>query len=84
MVAIHSQKPEVDLFQFFWKELQLVGARVYERDDFDMAIELVASGKIDIEPFVSSISALEDIGSAFASMENNPTRMKALVYCGVE
>ncbi|EIK45886.1 dehydrogenase [Cellvibrio sp. BR] len=81
MVAIHSQKPEVDLFQFFWKELELVGARVYEAADFDMAIELVASGKVKLEPFISSVSSLNNIGSAFASMDNNPAGMKALVSC---
>ena len=83
MVAIHSQKPMVDLFQFFWKELELLGARVYERADFEMAIELVASGKIELQPFISSVSSLADIGQAFASMENNPTGMKALVSCNI-
>lgn len=81
MVAIHSQKPPVDLFQFFWRELELVGARVYEDADFEMAIDLVASGKVDLEPFITSVSELADISSAFASMDNNPTGMKALVSC---
>ncbi|MCQ8818851.1 alcohol dehydrogenase catalytic domain-containing protein [Pseudoalteromonas agarivorans] len=81
MVAIHSQKPPVDLFQFFWRELELVGARVYEDADFEMAIDLVDSGKIDLAPFITSVSELADISSAFASMDNNPTGMKALVSC---
>ncbi|MCW1717213.1 alcohol dehydrogenase catalytic domain-containing protein [Pseudoalteromonas sp. A3] len=81
MVAIHSQKPPVDLFQFFWRELELVGARVYVDADFEMAIDLVASGKIDLAPFITSVSELADISSAFASMDNNPTGMKALVSC---
>lgn len=84
MVAIHAQKPAVDLFQFFWKELELVGARVYEAADFDMAIDLVARGEVELEPFISSVSQLQDIGRAFASMDNNPTGMKALVSCGAE
>lgn len=84
MVAIHSVKPEIDLFQFFWKELELLGARVYEAADFDWAIELIASGQIDLKPFISSISPLADIGSAFASMDGNPEGMKALVECNAE
>ena len=39
MVAIHAQKPVIDLFQFFWRELEMVGARVYEPSDYDQAIE---------------------------------------------
>ncbi|WP_299570924.1 alcohol dehydrogenase catalytic domain-containing protein [uncultured Shewanella sp.] len=84
MVAIHAQKPQVDLFQFFWKELELLGARVYEHADFDMAIELVASGKIDLAPFITSVSDLNNISNAFESMDNNPTGMKALVSCAVK
>ncbi|WP_394174836.1 zinc-dependent alcohol dehydrogenase [Thalassotalea litorea] len=84
MVAIHANAPQVDLFQFFWKELELVGARVYEREDFDMAIDLIASGKADLKPFISSINHLDEIGKAFANMDNNPTGMKALVSCQPE
>ena len=84
MVAIHSEAPQIDLFQFFWKELELLGARVYEAADYDWAIELIASGKVEIEPFISSITPLNDIRSAFASMDNNPQGMKALVECNAE
>ena len=84
MVAIHSQKPQLDLFKFFWRELELVGARVYEAQDFEQAIEMVANGKIDLVPFISKVAQLTDIGSAFASMDGNPSGMKALVSCGAE
>lgn len=84
MVAIHSTAPPIDLFQFFWKELELLGARVYEAADFDWAIELISSGEIDLKPFISSVNPLADIGNAFASMDNNPQGMKALVECNAE
>ena len=29
-----TEKP-VDLFKFFWKELKLIGARVYEKEDYE-------------------------------------------------
>ena len=81
MVAIHSTKPEIDLFKFFWKELELLGARVYEAADYEWAIKLVAEKKIDLAPFISSVTELNDIQSAFASMDGNPEGMKALVKC---
>ena len=43
MVAIHSQPRPVDLFRFFWRELKLIGVRVYEAEDFDAAIRLTAA-----------------------------------------
>ncbi len=81
MVAIHAEKPAVDLFQFFWKEIELLGARVYEHDDFEKAIEIVANGDIDLEPYVTSISTLENIADAFRGMDGNLQGMKALISC---
>lgn len=79
MVAIHAQKPQVDLFSFFWKELELLGARVYEHKDFEYAISLLSNKELDLVPFVSSVSKLNNIGDAFAAMDGNPSGMKALV-----
>lgn len=84
MVAIHSEAPQIDLFQFFWKELELLGARVYEAADYDWAIDLIAQGKVEIESFISSVTPLNDISSAFAAMDGNPQGMKALVECNAE
>ena len=32
MVAIHPQPREVNLHRFFWRELELLGARLYQRE----------------------------------------------------
>lgn len=82
MVAIHASPPPVNLFQFFWKELEMVGARVYEAADFDRAIRIVANNEIELEPFITSVNSLPDIGAAFANMDGNPAGMKALLSCG--
>ena len=81
MVAIHAEAPPVNLFHFFWKELEMVGARVYEAADFDQAIAMVANGDLDLEPFITSINTIEDISTAFSSMDGNPAGMKALIQC---
>ncbi|MGB5510844.1 MAG: alcohol dehydrogenase catalytic domain-containing protein [Woeseiaceae bacterium] len=84
MVAIHSAAPPVNLFHFFWKELEMVGARVYEAADFDQAIAMVANGDLDLEPLITSVNSIQDIGTAFSSMDGNPAGMKALIKCGGE
>ncbi|TCL01149.1 2-desacetyl-2-hydroxyethyl bacteriochlorophyllide A dehydrogenase [Shimia isoporae] len=82
MVAIHAQKPQIDLFQFFWRELKLIGARVYEPEDYEKAIQLVVSGAIDSERVITDVSPLEDIQQAFESLDNSPTAMKSLIKVG--
>lgn len=79
MVAIHAKKPQIDLFQFFWRELQMIGARVYEPEDYDKAIELVAKGAIDAERVITDVAPLSEIQSAFEALDASPTALKSLI-----
>ena len=84
MVAIHAEKPSVDLFRFFWRELKLSGARVYEPEDYERAISIVAGGGIDADAIITDINPLSAIQSAFESLDSNPTAMKSLIRIGDE
>ena len=79
MVAIHASRPLVDLFRFFWRELELIGARVYEPGDFDRALELLGSGAIDVDAIITDQQPLERIGDAFASLTGNAEALKTLI-----
>ena len=57
MVAIHAQKPQIDLFKFFWREIEMLGARVYRPEDYDKAMDLLAGNVIDCASFISLKSA---------------------------
>jgi len=81
MVAIHSQKPQVDLFKFFWREIEMLGARVYEARDYEQAIAMVASGAIDCKAMITDVRDLEHIGEAFAALAENNQAMKSLIKC---
>jgi 2-desacetyl-2-hydroxyethyl bacteriochlorophyllide A dehydrogenase len=69
MVAIHAVAREVNLFRLFWRELTIVGARVYERQDFERAVELMAGGDIPAERLTSNIVPLEEVDRAFHALE---------------
>jgi 2-desacetyl-2-hydroxyethyl bacteriochlorophyllide A dehydrogenase len=84
MVAIHAVKPQIDLFQFFWRELKLIGARVYEPADYDKAIELVASGAVDAETVITDVAPLEEIQAAFEALDSSPTALKSLIKVGAD
>lgn len=82
MVAIHAQKPTIDLFQFFWRELQLIGARVYEPEDYDQAIAIVTAGGIDADTVITDVAPLAEIQQAFESLDRSPTALKSLIKVG--
>ncbi len=79
LVGIYSQPQPVTLFKFFWRELEMIGARVYEHEDYDRAIELAASGSLPLEAVISGVYELDDIQAAFESFEGNSTAMKVLI-----
>lgn len=83
MVAIHACKAEVDLFQFFFRELELLGARVYEPEDFEGALNLLAAGDIPADQLITDVRDLDDLGAAFADLAGDPNSIKTLIKCSV-
>lgn len=81
MVAIYSEPPNVDLFRFFWRELRLVGARVYEPQDFDAAIGLAAAGRLPLEKLVTNVCPLEELEWGMRQLEKGGPVMKVLINC---
>lgn len=81
MVAIHPKPVEVPLFAFFWRELELLGARVYEPEDYDEAIRLVAGRALPLRPLITQVEPLAKIQETFSSLAHNPGAMKVLINC---
>ena len=81
VVAIFPEPPPVDLFRFFWRELKLCGARVYEPADFESAIQLAASGTLPLNRLVTTTIPLAELASGFREMERGGEVMKVLVEC---
>ncbi|MFF4136532.1 zinc-binding dehydrogenase [Streptomyces mirabilis] len=81
LVAIHPRPREVNLHRFFWRELTLVGARLYGRSDFELAVALVADGTIPAERLISKVVPLTEAPAAFAALEGGGDVMKILVDC---
>ena len=78
LVAIHPQPRPVNLHRVFWRELRILGARVYQRRDFERAAELVAAGAIPAGKLVTSVVPLAEVQSAFEVLEAGQA-MKLLV-----
>ncbi|MEO1538142.1 MAG: alcohol dehydrogenase catalytic domain-containing protein [Pseudomonadota bacterium] len=79
MVAIHAKKPQIDLFQFFWRELKLIGARVYEPEDYEKAIGIITSGGVDADTVITDVAPLAEIQTAFEALDRSPVALKSLI-----
>ena len=80
VVAIHSTPPPLNLFRLFWRELTIIGARVYERSDFVEAVRLLEAGAIPADALITTIAPLEEAAAAFAELEAGQA-VKILIDC---
>jgi 2-desacetyl-2-hydroxyethyl bacteriochlorophyllide A dehydrogenase len=81
LVAIHPRPREVNLHRFFWRELTLIGARLYDRSDFEQAVSLVADGTIPADRLISKVVPLTQAPAAFEALEGGGDVMKILLDC---
>ena len=81
VVAIYPDPQPVRLFDFFWKELQLCGARVYEPADYERAIELIAARTLPLERLISRVELLERLPAVFEELVRGTGDIKVLVDC---
>jgi 2-desacetyl-2-hydroxyethyl bacteriochlorophyllide A dehydrogenase len=81
IVAIHAAVREIDLQRVFWRELRLLGARVYQRADFERAIALLSHGVIPSEELISGVVPLDQTATAMADLAAGRA-MKILVDVG--
>ncbi len=79
VVAIYGQPAPLDLFRFFWRELQMRGARVYERQDFQEAIALAAAGALPLDALISETRPLRELAPSFRELESGGDKLKILL-----
>ena len=78
IVAIHPTPREVDLQRVFWRELTILGARVYQRADFETAVELLRDGVVPVDTLITDVVPIEDVQQAMEALESGGP-MKILV-----
>lgn len=83
IVAIHAQPVPMNLHRMFWRELEVLGARVYEREDFERAAALLVAGEMPASALITEIIPLADVQQAFERLERADA-MKLLVAVGGE
>jgi 2-desacetyl-2-hydroxyethyl bacteriochlorophyllide A dehydrogenase len=78
VVAIHPEPRPINLQRVFWRELRLLGARVYQRDDFDTAVALLDTGAIPADALITKTVPLRDVQAAFDALTGGEA-MKILI-----
>lgn len=81
VVAIFPEPQPMRLFDFFWKELELRGARVYEIEDYERAIGLLEGSALPIHRLITAVEPLDRLPELIAEPSRLSSAMKILVDC---
>lgn len=81
IVAVYPKPVEVDLFKLFWREITMIGTRVYEYQDFEQAIALAESGALPLNRVITRILPLTQLADALHEMESGGEALKILMRC---
>jgi 2-desacetyl-2-hydroxyethyl bacteriochlorophyllide A dehydrogenase len=79
VVAVFAGKPRIDLSVVGDRELSLIGTLMYQHDDYQRAVELIASGQVVVEPLVTRHFPLEDYAEAYAFIDREADRSLKVV-----
>jgi 2-desacetyl-2-hydroxyethyl bacteriochlorophyllide A dehydrogenase len=79
VVAIHTEPRPVDLMAAFWKELDISGARVYRREDFEEAVRLIARRIIPAETLITQVVPLSQTDRALELLASGGEVLKVMV-----
>ena len=83
IVAIHPDPRPVNLQRVFWRELTIIGARVYQRADYETAVELLTRGVIPADLLITRIEPIGRTMAAFEALSSGQA-MKILIDCQTE
>lgn len=65
VVAVYAKAPQIDLTLLQDRELNLLGAMMYQKPDYEAAIENLMQGKIKVAPLISKHFALAEYAQAY-------------------
>jgi (R,R)-butanediol dehydrogenase/meso-butanediol dehydrogenase/diacetyl reductase len=77
-VAMPKTPQAVDIVAHTFKEITMKGVRVYAPFDFEKAVNLAASGKIDLDKILSPPYKPQDHGKAIADAEEGKESMRVM------
>lgn len=66
-------------FPLYFGEISIIGSRALTPQDMNPSIQLVASGAVEVNGFITSKYALTDAAAAFEEYERNPNRILRIV-----
>jgi (R,R)-butanediol dehydrogenase/meso-butanediol dehydrogenase/diacetyl reductase len=80
--ALYGSPQEIDLTSAIPRELTLLCSIGSTSGEFQAAIDLIAGGEVDVNPFTTSVVGLDELDDAFRGLTQSTDLVKVLVTPG--
>jgi (R,R)-butanediol dehydrogenase / meso-butanediol dehydrogenase / diacetyl reductase len=78
VVGLFKKSYPIEFSQVLFRELEIIGSRVYESKDFEIGLELILKNKLDVNSVVTDILELGDFGLGF-KLASDKNAMKVIL-----
>ena len=78
--AIFEESPEVDMFKVVYGEQNIQGSWAYNGKDFNIAIDLLALGKVDLKPLISRHFPLNEAKKVFDILDKRSEKVIKILF----
>jgi L-iditol 2-dehydrogenase/threonine 3-dehydrogenase len=80
ILGVYAKNPTVNMFYLGEHELNVFGSMMYRHEDYEAAVEMIAKGKIDLDPLISKHFPFEKYLEAYQYIEEKGDKnMKVMI-----
>lgn len=69
ILGVYSQNPTINMYYLGEHELNVFGSMMYKHEDYEAAVEMIAEGKIKLDPLMSKHFPFEEYLEAYRHIE---------------
>ncbi|MDH5440060.1 MAG: alcohol dehydrogenase catalytic domain-containing protein [Candidatus Bathyarchaeota archaeon] len=78
-IGLLEKSMKIDVMRLVSSELKLLGSYLYNDCDFRSSINLIAEGKVNLQPYLTRILALDDALKGFGEMATNKEKILKVI-----
>ena len=80
ILGVYAKNPTVNMFYLGEHELNVFGSMMYKHEDYLAAVEMIESGKINLDPLISKHFSFEEYHQAYQFIEEQGDKsMKVII-----
>jgi 2-desacetyl-2-hydroxyethyl bacteriochlorophyllide A dehydrogenase len=79
ILGVYAKNPSINMFYLGEHELNVFGSMMYRHEDYEAAVEMIANGKINLEPLVSKHFPFEEYLQAYDYIEEQKDKTMKII-----